>query len=98
MKKYLPLILSLIFITNCGATRAIYGIPEEQWQTMNEQQRSVAIERFKRQQKINEQTRIEAEKTKQEAHEFARKCERKTMSDPTECRVKTRRGWLFELF
>ncbi len=75
MKKYLLLILSLIFITNCGATRITYGVKPET--------------------PTNKQTRIEAEKAKQEAQEFARKCQRKTMSDPTECKVKTRRRWLF---
>jgi PBP1b-binding outer membrane lipoprotein LpoB len=75
MKKYLLLIFSLIFITNCSATRITYGVKQET--------------------PINKQTRIEAEKAKQEAQEFARKCERKTMSDPTECKVITRRRWLF---
>ena len=75
MKKYLLLILSLMFITNCGTTRITYGAKPET--------------------PTNKQTRIEAEKAKQEAQEFARKCEKKTMSDPTECKVKTHHGWLF---
>jgi len=89
MKKILHtiLLLSGIVLTSCGGSRAIYGVPAGQWERMNEAERQAAIERFNRQASINAQTRIQAEKAKQEAIELARQCHEKG-NKPRSCRVK----------
>jgi DNA topoisomerase VI subunit B len=87
-----------IVLTGCGATRAIYGVPEGQWQQMNETERQATIEYFKRQQEIHAATRIQAEKAREEAEEFASQChDVETYQPPSEkCEVIQRRWWLFQ--
>jgi len=99
MMKNLYSLLLLAVLAGCG-THAIYGVPEEQWNQMNEPERQATIERFKQQQQINAQTRTQAEKAKKEAEEFTEQCfetdeDENNSSDSTECEVKTRRKWLF---
>ncbi|HDN26431.1 MAG TPA: hypothetical protein ENG03_04940 [Thioploca sp.] len=99
--KMLYSLLLLVVLVGCGGTRAIYGVPEEQWNLMKEQERQAAIERFKRQEEINAQTRAQAKKAREDADEFANKChetdDEVDLSDSSEsdCEVITRRKWLF---
>jgi len=51
------LMLVIMFLTAC-ATR-IYGVPEERWQTMSEQERIVAMEAYKARQETLRQRRAE---------------------------------------
>lgn len=100
MMKILYSLLLLVVIAGCGATHAIYGVPEDQWNQMSEPERQATIERFKQQQQIHTQTRRQAEKAQKEAEEFADQCsdndeDDNNSSDSTECEVKTRRKWLF---
>ncbi len=93
MKKILHtiLLLSWIMVAGCGGSRAVYGVPAELWERMNESERQTAIERFNRQEKINAQTRLQAEKAKKEAEEIAKQCHEERKTDPSKCRVITHR-------
>ena len=97
MIKFLSIFLLLVgmAMTGCGITRAVYGVPEEQWARMNEQERQATIERFKRQQEINAQTREQAEKAREEAEEFASQChDEHNLPVPEKCKVISRhRVW-----
>jgi len=105
------LLFSAIMIAGCSGTHAIYGIPESQWEQKNAEERQAIIEHFKQQEKINKQTRIQAEKGAEKIREQAnafdkgnptgelvRQCRqpRKNMSEPSKCQVITRRHWWFQ--
>ncbi|EDN65510.1 secreted protein [Beggiatoa sp. PS] len=96
--RYLIFCLLWIVLTGCGATRAIYGVPEVQWARMNETERQATIDYFKQQQEINAVTRIQAEKAKTEAEEFASQChDAETYQHPSEkCEVIQHHRWLFQ--
>lgn len=87
------LILISLLLVNCGATRAIYGVPQDKWEQMSEPERQAAIERYEQQQAIYAETRNQAEKARQEAEEFAKKCHETNDAGDTsgECEVITRR-------
>jgi len=91
-------LLLWIVLTGCGATRAIYGVPEVQWTRMNETERQATIDYFKQQQEINAATRIQAEKAREEAEEFASQChDVEKYEHPSEkCEVIQRHRWLFQ--
>ncbi|MDM8558107.1 hypothetical protein [Candidatus Parabeggiatoa sp. HSG14] len=99
------LLLSWVVIASCGITRAIYGVPEEEWKRMSEAEQQTAIERFKQQEEINAKTRVQAEKAKEiaeqskpKSEEFAQKCHeiKDDISDLSEeCNVITRRRFGF---
>ncbi len=99
------LLLSWIVIASCSVTHAIYGVSEEQWERMSEAEQQAAIERFKQQEEINAQTRVQAEKAKEiaeqskpKSEEFAQKC-REIKDDifdlSEECNVITRHRFGF---
>lgn len=98
LKYYLPILCFLFSSTlmaSCGLTRAVYGVPEDQWNRMTEKERERTRERFYQQEKINAQTRVQAEKARQEAEEFANRCQKdnETPSAPQECHLTTKRQW-----
>ncbi|WP_353571253.1 hypothetical protein [Candidatus Albibeggiatoa sp. nov. BB20] len=90
-------ILGLIFISllliSCGATTAIYGVPQDQWEQLSEVERQTAIERYEQQQSVYANTRDQADNARKEAEEFAAKChETNDAGDKSdECDVITRR-------
>ncbi len=86
----LLLSFALLCLALSGCSRAIYGVPEEQWQQMSEADRARTIERFNQQEAIYAETRRQAElaresaeKAKQEAYEFERKCKEIEQSGET---------------
>ncbi|EIJ42438.1 hypothetical protein BegalDRAFT_1557 [Beggiatoa alba B18LD] len=92
----------LSLLTACS--RAIYGVPAEQWEQMSETERQVTIDRFERQEAINAQTRAQAEATRKavekaraEAKEFERQCIESKEQTEEECRklTRTRFGRIF---
>jgi hypothetical protein len=93
-------ILSLILISwlliNCSATKAIYGVPQEKWEQLSEQERQAAIERYEQQQAIYADTREQAEKARKKAEEFAAKCHETNEEGETsgECEVIRDRRWI----
>ena len=99
MLKYYLQILCFLFsstlMASCSLTHAVYGVPEDQWNRMTEKERQLTRERFYQQEKINAQTRVQAEKARQEAEEFANRCQKdkETSSAPQECHVTTKRQW-----
>jgi len=95
MKKIIMLLLISIILSNCGGSRAIYGVPAEQWERMDETERQATVELFNRQEAINAQTRVQAEKAKQEAEEIAKQCHEDRKIDPSKCRTITQRKFGF---
>lgn len=98
MLKYLQIfwfLLSSTLVASCGITRAVYGVPQDQWNRLNEKERQLTMERFHQQEEMNAQTRVQAEKARQEAEEFANQCQKETetTSAPKECNVTTKRQW-----
>ncbi len=98
LKYYLQILcflLSSILAASCGITHAVYGVPQDQWNRMTEKERQLTKERFYQQEKINAQTRVQAEKARQEAEEFANRCQKdnETPSAHSECRMTTKRQW-----
>ena len=91
--RIISLLLLGFVLASCGTTRAIYGVSEETWAQMSESERQATIARYEQQQAINEQTRQQAEKARQEADEFAKKCHETDDAGNTsgECEVITRR-------
>jgi predicted Fe-S protein YdhL (DUF1289 family) len=89
------LLLNWIIITSCSATHAIYGVPEDQWHRLSDKEQQAMIERVKRQEQINAQTRAQADKAREAAEEFANYChqEKEDMSAPDNCKVTTKRQW-----
>ncbi len=102
MKRLLAMFLlgmvTGIVILGCSMNRAIYGIPEAQWQSMSQTERQIAIERFKQQEKINAATRIQADQARAQAAKLCQQCQNSTEeanSAATTCPVITHRQWGF---
>lgn len=98
----LLILLTLGLLHSCSATRAIYGVPIEEWEKMSHAEKQAAKEQFARQQAIYEQTRQQAEATRQSVEEtrkaaeaFEKKCLEQEVYAPYECRVITRRRFGF---
>lgn len=82
MRVMLGFTVLCLLLSVSGCSRAIYGVPEADWQQMSEQERTRTIDRFNRQEAINEATRSQAEQAqqsveaaRQKAHEFERQCQ-----------------------
>ncbi|MEK7992125.1 MAG: hypothetical protein VSS52_014025 [Thiotrichaceae bacterium] len=90
--RILGLILISLLLISCGATTAIYGVPQDKWEQFSEAERQTAIERYEQQQSINAETRNQSELARKEAEEFAAKCRNNEAGDKSgECEVITRR-------
>lgn len=70
MKKWLFTVLMLLLIGLTGCTASIYGVPQERWDTMGEQERVAAIEAYQARQAVLLQQR--EERARQQAMERER--------------------------
>ena len=70
MKKWLFTVLMLLLIGLTGCTASIYGVPQERWDTMGEQERIAAIEAYQARQAVLLQQR--EERARQQAMERER--------------------------
>jgi len=82
MKKWIATCLTLILLALTGCTATIYGVPQERWDTMGEQERVAAMEAYRARQAVLKQQREER------ARQLARERERQRAVEAEEARQR----------
>ena len=82
MKKWLFTVLILLLVGLTGCTPSIYGVPQERWDTMGEQERIAAIEAYQARQTVLLQQREER------ARQMAIERERQRANEAEEARQR----------